>query len=83
MNDPRSASSTGTAAFLPESPRFIAEISAGAREASLVALLVLALIVPAVLGLHSMRTLTSRGSIACYVSEVNCKPVMTNSPESP
>jgi hypothetical protein len=83
MNVQRSASTTGTAASLPEDPRFIGEIADGAREASLAALLILALAIPVFTAWLSIRTLSDRGPIVCYVPEVDYKPVITNSPESP
>jgi hypothetical protein len=83
MNVPKSASTTGTAVSSPEGPRFIGEIAAGVREARFVVLLVLALVVPAALGLFSALAISSRGPIVCYVPEVDCEPVITNSPESP
>ena len=83
MNVPRSASTTGTAGSLPEGPRFIAEIATGAREARLVALLVLALAVPAFTAWLSIRTLPARGSIVCYVPELKCESTIPIASESP
>ena len=85
MNDPRSASTTGTDAFLPDKqgPRFIGQIAAGAREARLVGLLALALVVSAALGLLIVRTLASRGRVVCYVPELKRRPTIPIESESP
>ena len=85
MNDPRSASTTGTDASLPDNqgPRFIGEIAAGARETRLLALLALALVVSAALGLLTVRTLASRGSIVCYVPELKSGSAIPVGSESP
>lgn len=83
MNVPKSATTTGTVGSLPEGPRFIAEIAAGARETRWVALLVLALVVPAILGWVSIRTLANRGRIVCYVPEMKCGSAIPMTPEFP
>jgi len=84
MNDPRSVSTTGTAAFLPEAGAgFIAAIAIGAREVRFVALLVLALAVPVFTAWLSIRTISDRGSIVCYVPEVKGGARIPIASESP
>ena len=84
MNDPRSASTTGTAVSLPEAgDGFIAAIAIGVREVRFVALLVLALAVPAFTAWLSIQTISDRGSIVCYVPEVKGGlriPIVSESP---